>query len=610
MASGKYGPEALLARDTSTGVASVLVGATVQVISPTTGVTGSVDASGNLTLTGRPGPAKYRITPSGGVQGPEISVELLPVGSGIERRVNSQPLRFRGVGRGVGAVNQPGYKVYGVNLGHGIPAVGSPTGSGGAAKRFWTDTWNPTRNRTNLDRIAALGCNTVRIQGNYSAYLLDKPLYKSRVVETFEYCREIGLRVQYCLLETYSEDTGNIASDKRVGYQAYIADIIVPYAGDPMIHAWDIGNEIQPTGDKLTVIANMYTDLKAADTVTKVTSSMVGPTVASGLTLTNVQAVEPYVDFHELHIYANPVNDSFWPNWFDDIRNVTSKPFQIGEFGANNTDVDSAAPNLIPDPNQSAHYYRAFRRFAADSDCMGFIAWAIEDDGDTYKYGFYDLAGNPRPALAEWAAFPSQNIDAAQSVVSYRQEPVAFDDFGRANGVPGTSLLGQVWTVSGAWVIDGQTLAQASTSTGVNLAIIDSRTFSPCVDLDVIPNASYHFGVIARYTDASNYVRAVLRSTGTKIGVLEFVSVAGGVETVRATIPFYLYTAGRLRLLLRNNRAYVYVHDRLYLVDTAVPASTGTPTTVGIYGQRVSTTSGDQGTRVIRFASSVALRLY
>lgn len=76
----QYGPEALLARDPSTGVATVLLGATVQVTSPASGVTATVSGP-NLTLTGPAGPATYRVTPAGGVQGDPITVQLRPLGA-------------------------------------------------------------------------------------------------------------------------------------------------------------------------------------------------------------------------------------------------------------------------------------------------------------------------------------------------------------------------------------------------------------------------------------------------------------------------------------------------------------------------------------------------
>lgn len=504
--------------------------------------------------------------------------------------------KWPGKGRGVYVDKDGDFYVRGINLGIGPNTISTTT--------HW-NTWDwDGWIKPNLDIIKRLGANTVRIQGSWTAYNADPAGYKTKFQQVMNYCRdEMNVKVLYAFL---NQQNDALSSANRSAYNAMIVNLVTEYAGAKFLLGWDIGNELNVSGvsDLNTLATNFATDLRAVDATTKITCSAGG--IASGLNTAHMTACDSYVDFHDLHIYANPGADSFHHNWLDDARAISTKPLLIGEFGANINASAAAGPH-IPEEHQHAHYLKAMRRYATGGDVMGFMMWEARDDNGDSQFGLYDANSNPRQALAEWLRYPETRLDAAADAVLYRTSPIALDNFARANSTTslGTAPLGGAWTAGlGTWGITSKAgKIQTGDAAGHNVAVVEANTADGVIELEYLKASTYNVGLIYRYASSTSY--CLLQAKNGQINLYE--NNGGTFTNVSGTLFITNYFYGRLRVVLRGNVVFIYLFDRL-LGRYASRTFNNTATKHGIYTWTGGTPDG--GSTFTKFSVQLPLREY
>lgn len=244
--------------------------------------------------------------------------------------------------------------------------------------------------------------------------------------------------------------------------------------------------------------------------------------------------------------------------------------------------------------------------------------WAAQDDNDTFKFGLYDAAGNPRRSIAAWSAFPDKREvgGVASALLAARSCPIVLDNFARANSATlvGTSPLGGTPTAAmGVWGVTGKTAGVITDGgTSHNALVWETNTADLTLATEaVISNVNFNVGIVFRYVDTSNYwVLQFTRETGPMIKVYK--NVAGTFTQVGTTIAAEsagILTTGSglvsLKLVLRGDRIFGYERDRL--VFSATDAAHANNTKHGIY----TYASGDTvRAKFYKFAAKVPLRAY
>ena len=486
--------------------------------------------------------------------------------------------------------------IFGCNIGNG--------GLGPDYRRdTWTTGWDWDDRKDRVDKIADLGCDSIRISGRWNSYNANPRDYKRKFIRLIDYCIEKNLKILY---SWQNPNLDVVSTADRVAKQAMIRDLGTPYLGRESIWiGWDVGNEFVTETDAThdTVARNTATDLRAFNPNVQITCSGNGGG-GSGLNIDHITDVDDFVDFHDVHIYTKANNDSFHHNWMDDIRGVTSKPVLIGEFGFN------TALGSYSNRDQQ-NYFRALRRYFFGGNLMGVMAWAIKDDDQSVlKYGLYDFNGVEKSALTEYRKYAQLRFDTADDRARFQPFPIVIGSFGKANGSAVTAVLGGAPTTTlGTWDIQSRAArVSVGDAGGQNVLIWDTNTADVDIEAEFVPAATYNFGVIARYTDTSNYTIAKMVSPET----FQTLEVVAGVTTNLVApgeiLGITIAEQVRIRLSVRNQVVTVYLNDSFigqYRNRTA-------GNTVTKHGLWIRTTGGtiDTGTTIKRFSISVPIRTY
>ena len=174
----------------------------------------------------------------------------------------------------------------------------------------------------------------------------------------------------------------------------------------------------------------------------------------------------------------------------------------------------------------------------------------------------------------------------------YLMPSLAYDTFTRADGalgstevvgMSGQAITARIWTSNVGTVAVATNKAAASALTG-GIAIATA----PCVSDDVMADLAYTrsdgtSGLIVRYTDADNYVRAVHDGTNAKL----IKRVAGTETTLIDTAA--TYSAGALLRVIANGTSISLFYNQL-AVGTVQTVTGLTGTACGIYASSVSDT--------------------
>lgn len=208
-----------------------------------------------------------------------------------------------------------------------------------------------------------------------------------------------------------------------------------------------------------------------------------------------------------------------------------------------------------------------------------------------------DTSANLYPAWSNYLSPGKRMDDFIVPDVLWWPEAQASDSFTRSNGALGTSNDYEGGSAA-AWASDlgtGEVISNAAGFTalsgGVGIATIEGN------DTDLILSAALtrsagNVGVVIRYTDANNYIRAYHDGTNVKIDKV----VAGSTTAVVSTAV--AYSAGT-HLVISMNKTDIratYNNTQVTAGATVSDAALQTGTRVGIY-------STDTGNRVDNFAS-------
>lgn len=522
------------------------------------------------------------------------------------------PTTWRGVSRTVDIGGVAGFYVRGINLGIGPSTISLPL--------MWGASWDWVgHTKPNIDRIVALGANTIRVQGALQGYEDAPTQYVARWEQVMDYCDSQGLRMLFSFLS--SLDDAGLTEANNARYDSMIDAMVPLYAGKPkFILGWDVGNELGiNTSDEYLAADHIRNRIKAHDPLSKTTISIAG--VATGQQFFAIGNRDALVDFHDIHVYTEPNVTYGWsPNWFDEIKAETSKPFLIGEFGGNvnNNGTGIGVPTLGSAPAQ-ADYLSAMLKYAGETDCMGFIQWAAQDDNGPYKFGLYDAAGVARPSAAVWQQYPDTRDTGAvaTALIRGRTVPVILDNFARANnaGSVGTSPLGGApVAIAGTWGIDAKGCRVYTDSASLHNMLLWQANSA---DVEVVAeatinNPNFNVALVFRAVDSQNYwIMQWLQDGSPRVKMYK---VVGGVFTLHDDTSYPLTTAGMntagvggasMRIVTRGDQIFIY--ERTRLIALIVDATHNTATRHGIY------TYGSQDgsrARFYKFAVNVPLLNY
>lgn len=487
----------------------------------------------------------------------------------------------------------PGFTVMGVNWG---PFNTSTP----AYLTAWGSEWDDTVSDLNIDRVAQLGANTVRIMGLYAAYAANPAQFMTRATRVIERARTNHLKVIFALLNNAKAGEEIIGTDAPTlaGYQAYVNDIVGQYAGDGVILGWDLGNEMAAAGDtsKLTILAAVASYVHAVDPDAKVTASLRTPSPL------DAAAVESFVDFQDVHFYLEPGPSGFSThNILDKLSWVTAKPILVSEIGANKN-IAGNGPQISGLYTHPA-YYAAFRRYALHPQCMGVIVHKIADSVVTdNKYGMYDgptSGASIRLAAQEFARYPSERLTVVNDALRYRAHPVVADNFARPASatVVGTSPIGGAPTQTlGTWGISASRKLYVSAHAGArDLLTWETNSTDIIAEVEFEPYVAglAKLGFVLRYADTSNWLICLYDNTSGASGIRFYQSVAGAVTDITppatpggatgAMLPMTANAYGRLKVILNGQELGIYFHERLLGYTTTLPTSTLGNTKHGLF---------------------------
>ena len=504
------------------------------------------------------------------------------------------------------------FYVYGINFGiHNTDGTASYRTMWGAQ---WSNEWAIQQ----IDRIHALGANTIRIMGSYKAYS-DNPLaYKQRFEWLLEQVRPTGMKVIFCLM-TWTSPNEEANEANIPAYLAMVDDLLPRYLGDKMILGWDVGNEFEPATNSqhFAIVQAMCAKVKALDPDAKVTMGN-----NTGRAFDNIALIDPYVDFHDIHFYENP-NTGFSANPVDDLRYVTKKPILFGEIGANYTTGAGNDPKFASRLAQG-EYIAAARRFTV-ADVMGVVVHKISDTGTPNKFGMYDEAGDATPVLREYMKYPNTRLQAVRDAIDAALVPVVVDNFARAtsNTVVGTSPLGGTPVQrTGTWGISSgnRLINPTSVGSGLNILTWETNSADGVVEMEALTNlntSTARLGLVLRYVDNDNYLYLCYGHSPTEPnGTLQLFKCEAGVTT-DITPPAVL--GGASGVPITGNYSNVYVRLRavlrgsylgIYQGSTLLTRVTGLTTFEKATIHGVGRSHNDSGNPIGRFRVLVSGRTY
>jgi hypothetical protein len=302
---------------------------------------------------------------------------------------------------------------------------------------MWTN-WDPGTLRADFARIRALGANTVRIivfpdtfgwpriSGSMAAHFAD----------TLKIAASESLGVQLTLFDlwnSYSE----IAQS-----QAWLRELLDPYASDPEIQLIELQNEVDPSDTAaVTWVRALLPTLRSVMPHTPSTVSVSGTAGPAGFAQLRTELAGSPLDVADIHLYGSDANAYGW--MLAAKRAAGPLPLFIGEAGFPVT--ISSYGGLEAAELQQAQWFSVVFAAARAAGVPPPAPWILYDfepgaipalvhdqvnQPEAYHFGLYSATGQWRPSV--WVvrqAFAGQNV--------------AFSDF--TAGLSGMSSL-LVWT--------------------------------------------------------------------------------------------------------------------------------------------------------------------
>lgn len=211
-------------------------------------------------------------------------------------------------------------------------------------------------------------------------------------------------------------------------------------------------------------------------------------------------------------------------------------------------------------------------------------------------------SNNLYPLMAGQSSDGVRNVDSIRVASYWLPIPIVSDGFsgnGTSDGLGhaetsgiGSGGSGVAWTQQvGTWTVSGGKVQASALSGGIAIATAASSTVDQFVGLDITRSAG-EIGVVLRYTDASNYIRAV--HNGTNLQVIK--KVAGTDTTVINAAA--TYSVGKKIWIWTNGTAIrAYFNDAL-IGSATISDSVLQSGVVGIY----TSDTGNTGDNFVAYA--------
>lgn len=543
----------------------------------------------------------------------DIAAKVANPASAVRAALSStyahRPDKMKATGNVIEALYGNGFIFKGVNLGYR-----NTTGLGRMDTTFvlaYDQAWV----HDCIDKIAALGCNVIRIQGAHYAYVLNPATYKANVQEAWTYAHSKGLRVLATLIDTpdNTATTAVIDAPKMAAIKLMMNDMVAGFTDTPMM-LWDVANELEDSAVAIELAQHLRTRIGTDQLLT-----------ASGTGIgTWITALDPYVDFHDFHFYYPPTTGylQFGPWVLEQFTARTKKPIIIGEIGTNGATTGNA-PH-VTDPTQRAAYLSAAVRYVSKGDVCGLIAWKLTSNGSIHDFGLYTAAGAATPQLDAVAAWPARRSDTRPAATV----PIVYHNFCRpdsAASVGSASLGGAATVTTGTWGITskaGRLVTPAGNGSALSLLIWEANSSDVEAAIEFAPPAagSSTVGIVFRYADASNYyywrwqratssLRLVKVRAGATLDITPANFKAGGSSTGAAISTFAGSETGHIRLAVKATGSLITgsFYDQTFSVWE--DASGDAPALVTATKHGILFADSDQGSAVRLFSIAGQARI-
>lgn len=302
---------------------------------------------------------------------------------------------------------------------------------------MWTK-WSPATLRADFARIRSLGANTVRIIISPDAFGWPRisGVMATRFTDTLNIAASEGLGVQLTLFDLWNDYT-------EIGQsQAWLKELLDPYASDPEIQLIELQNEVDPSVPAaVTWLRALLPTLRSLMPHTPSTVSVSGAAGPAGFALLRTELTGSPLDVADIHLYGSDTGAYGW--MLAAKRAAGPLPLFIGEAGypvtANNYG------GLEGGELRQAQWFSVIFAAARAAGVPPPAPWTLYDfkpgaipalvhdqvnEPEAYHFGLYSATGQPRPAV--WVveqAFAGRNVN--------------FSDF--TSGLSGMSSL-LVWS--------------------------------------------------------------------------------------------------------------------------------------------------------------------
>ena len=285
--------------------------------------------------------------------------------------------------------------------------------------KMWTN-WNPVTLRADFARIRALGANTVRIivfpdtfgWPRISSYMA------VRFADTLKIAASEDLGVQLTLFDLWNRYAEVEQS------QAWLKELLDPYASDPEIQLIELRNEVDPSSQaQVTWVRALLPTLRSVMPHTPSTVSVSGAKGPEGFAQLRRELIGSPLDVADIHFYGDDTTAYAW--MLAAKQSAGPLPLLIGEAGY--PVVISSYGGLQAAEFRQAQWFSVVFAAARAAGVPPPAPWILYDfkpgaipvqvqSVGAYNWGLYSATGQWRPSV--WVverAFADQSVDFSDS---------------------------------------------------------------------------------------------------------------------------------------------------------------------------------------------------
>lgn len=284
-------------------------------------------------------------------------------------------------------------------------------------------SWNGPKVYEELKRAQALGINVVRVgipfdHGDTMDVLWDSDKEMRKVsmwiqrqmTQVLQIASTLGMKVIFTLFEWYDEQPSQGSREERPNI-AYLEGVVLPFANDDRVLAWDLRNEPDHydrwTGGNpdrvIEWLDRMAANVRHLDKKHPITVGM-GDYRSFWLKDKRGRSVLDFIDFVSLHCYdAHGLIAQV-----EALRAHSGKPVLVEEMGWPTSPGDQKAPEGATfDQATQNYFYTEMLEDAKRLEVAGIVQWSLMDFAprSTAKvanfeehFGLFRLDGTPKPA--------------------------------------------------------------------------------------------------------------------------------------------------------------------------------------------------------------------